>query len=677
MNDANKLLKILTGLDSSMKEDARKPIRKDFEIEMAQLNEKKPKGKKWILFISELILCSAASALVAWAMIWEADNMNDDLKKLTYWHLYSVSRLSYVVEGLHYMLEAVLLNGTIISNVSNQETLSTLSQTSIVTLNRLNDALLKGVNGIPPCYEYDDELDDINFQSACIVPDNDTDLHDIYRCSSASQGIGLLYNMISTILNEINTTNGDFSQIMIVHSIHLVNCHLLDRLYSAIYRLEDLTEILCDDLETNSIITLVFGIVVSIIVFLLSINFYTQSVKVYNIGLTLTQRVPPTVFISNKQLMNFVLNRKNERDDVGMSTAQGAIFMSNDAILCTNVTGVVEIVNPAVTAILGYTPDQLLGQAASSFFSEKDADTITNQLELMKNGQSSLVYEDHMSCITDSAMEMPCGVTVLGMMNESKNTLESFVIIIRDETILMKQQKDAELAKEQSENLLFQILPRDIVVRLNRGEKDICFTVPSASIIFTDVVRFSEYAKNLQPQEIMGSLSTLFAAFDNVAKKYPLLTKIKLIGDIYMAAAGLFSTENDQPKAHAEQIINFGIDQLTELEEVNVKLNANLQLRIGINSGGPLLAGVLGTDKPVFDIIGDPINVAARLQTTDVPGKIQIPQSTYDLAHEGEFQIEARGEVFLKGKGKTMAYLITPQIGNVMSFDFVSLSKDA
>jgi hypothetical protein len=77
-----------------------------------------------------------------------------------------------------------------------------------------------------------------------------------------------------------------------------------------------------------------------------------------------------------------------------------------------------------------------------------------------------------------------------------------------------------------------------------------------------------------------------------------------------------------------------------------------------------VLAGVLGTDKPVFDIIGDPINVAARLQTTDVPGKVQIPQSTYELILCADFKIEQRGETFLKGKGKTMTYLVSGPISS-------------
>ena len=128
----------------------------------------------------------------------------------------------------------------------------------------------------------------------------------------------------------------------------------------------------------------------------------------------------------------------------------------------------------------------------------------------------------------------------------------------------------------------------------------------------------------------MGSLSKVFAAFDACAKKYDLLTKIKLIGDIYMAAAGLFSDETIEPKMYAQQILRFVIDCF-ELEDANIKLNANLLLRVRVNSGSPLFAGVFDTNKPELDIIRDPINMVARLQTTDAQGRVQIPKSNFDL----------------------------------------------
>jgi class 3 adenylate cyclase len=125
-----------------------------------------------------------------------------------------------------------------------------------------------------------------------------------------------------------------------------------------------------------------------------------------------------------------------------------------------------------------------------------------------------------------------------------------------------------------------------------------------------------------------------------------------------MCAGGLFDP-NSPPSTHAEQMIRFGLDVLPIIDDINPRLNTLLSVRIGINTGGPLLAGVLGTDKPAFDIIGDPINVAARLQSTDIPGKIHISEDTHALVAALDFQIEYRGEVELKGKGKKRTYLVS------------------
>ncbi|OHS95568.1 guanylate cyclase [Tritrichomonas foetus] len=127
-----------------------------------------------------------------------------------------------------------------------------------------------------------------------------------------------------------------------------------------------------------------------------------------------------------------------------------------------------------------------------------------------------------------------------------------------------------------------------------------------------------------------------------------------------MVAGGLFDPE-EPPKTHAEQMADFAIEALSLLDDVNMKLNSMLSVRIGINTGGPLIAGVLGTDKPTFDIIGDPINIASRLQSTDIAGKIQISQATFELLQGSDYSIEKRGEIMLKGKGKTMTYLLSPQ----------------
>jgi class 3 adenylate cyclase len=245
----------------------------------------------------------------------------------------------------------------------------------------------------------------------------------------------------------------------------------------------------------------------------------------------------------------------------------------------------------------------------------------------------------------------------LGITKDSQ--LRSFVLILRDETLLQTQMKEEEEAKARSEGLFYSILPRDIVIRLNQGEKDISFSVPSVSVVFVDIEKFSEFYSHLSPNQIMEALSAIFQKFDSIREKYSLITKIKLIGDIYMAAGGLFNL-NDDPAHHAKEVIEFGLECLIAMEEINRNLDSQLKLRIGINTDGPLIAGVLGTDKPIFDIIGDTINVAACLQSTDVPGNIQISKKTYELVSGMDFNIEYRGEVVLKGKGKQSGYISKP-----------------
>ncbi|EAY20724.1 Adenylate and Guanylate cyclase catalytic domain containing protein [Trichomonas vaginalis G3] len=283
------------------------------------------------------------------------------------------------------------------------------------------------------------------------------------------------------------------------------------------------------------------------------------------------------------------------------------------------------------------------------------------KLDQMRNHQSSLFYEDDYSVVTDASKTIPVHVSIIGMKSSSDN-VNSFVLIVRNQEFLVQQQKQAEEEKRKSETLLYQILPRDIVNQINRGEKDISFQVQAVSIIFIDINKFSEYAANLTPKDIMSNLSYYFSVLDKTALKYNMLTKIKLIGDIYMAAVGLFN--QDLPADEfADQAVLFSSDVLSQLEEINRKLDSNLSVRVGINSGGPIIAGVLGTDKPLFDIIGDAINVAARLQSTCATNHIHISAATHDLIKSKNYEFTDCGETELKGKGKQKTYNVSiPQL---------------
>jgi PAS domain S-box-containing protein len=359
-------------------------------------------------------------------------------------------------------------------------------------------------------------------------------------------------------------------------------------------------------------------------------------------------------------LLSYLLNKAPEKDESKMTASKSVIINTKDAVVCMNRSESIEVVNKSVSSLFGYTPEQLLGPPLSCILANESNSKLYEQIALMRNDEAPLTLQTHCVGVTDDEQNIPVSCTVLGIpLDEKSKAAQSFVVILRDETELLQQRQTAEQAKRQSEDLLYQILPRDIVVRINGGETDISFIVPSATITFLDIVKFSDYAASLTPAQIMENLSAVFAGFDACCAKQPLLTKIKLIGDVYMAAANLF-TPDEPPQTHAAQVVQFGLDSLAMLEEVNQQLDALLAVRIGVNTDGPLITGVLGTDKPVFDIIGDPINVASRLQSTCIPGTVQISQFTYDAISNLNFQIEKRGEIFLKGKGKKMAYVVRP-----------------
>jgi class 3 adenylate cyclase len=153
--------------------------------------------------------------------------------------------------------------------------------------------------------------------------------------------------------------------------------------------------------------------------------------------------------------------------------------------------------------------------------------------------------------------------------------------------------------------------------------------------------------------------------------KYQQLAKIKLIGDIYIAAGGLFA-EDAALQGHAGEMIQFTLEVLKIIDDVNVKLNALLAVRIRVNPGGLILGGVLGTDKPTFHINCDPINIAPKAQSTGIAGRVHVAEDTYKHTSDMPVPTEHRRVIELKGKGKKQTYIVMngqePTIGHDTSF---------
>jgi guanylate cyclase len=211
--------------------------------------------------------------------------------------------------------------------------------------------------------------------------------------------------------------------------------------------------------------------------------------------------------------------------------------------------------------------------------------------------------------------------------------------------------------QEKSEVLLLNILPRPIAERLKAASQTIADHFDAASIIFADVADFTPLAQRLPPADMVGLLDQLFSHFDALVERHG-LEKIKTIGDCYMAAAGVPSARSD----HARKAALLALEMRDVLATTAVAGQPGLQLRIGINSG-PVVAGVIGTKRFLYDLWGDAVNTASRMESHGTPGEIQITRATYELLKD-EFVCRRRGTILVKGKGPMETWYLVASRSN-------------
>ncbi len=205
--------------------------------------------------------------------------------------------------------------------------------------------------------------------------------------------------------------------------------------------------------------------------------------------------------------------------------------------------------------------------------------------------------------------------------------------------------------QERSEQLLLNILPRPIAERLKEGQRTIADVFPDVTVLFADLVGFTRLSEQLPPTELVAMLNKIFSMFDHLAEKHG-LEKIKTIGDEYMAASGLPMPRPD----HAEAMAEMALDMLVIIERFNAKRNRGVRIRIGMNCG-PVTAGIIGTKKFAYDLWGDTVNIASRMESHGIANAIQVTEATYKrLRHKYAFQ--RRGIIHVKGKGALCTYFL-------------------
>jgi adenylate cyclase len=218
----------------------------------------------------------------------------------------------------------------------------------------------------------------------------------------------------------------------------------------------------------------------------------------------------------------------------------------------------------------------------------------------------------------------------------------------------MANQAETALESEyaRSEALLGSIMPAKIAARLKREpQATIAEKYDRVTLVFADIVNFTPRANLLSPEDLVDFLNRIFSAFDTLAEKHG-LEKIKTIGDAYMVAGGL-------PEAQISQVstaANMALDMLEAVRVLSAEMDEEISVRIGIHTG-PAIAGVLGKRKLFYDVWGDTVNTAARMEAYGLPGRIQVTKDVYKLLLETH-TFETRGEIEVKGKGRMPVYFL-------------------
>jgi len=240
--------------------------------------------------------------------------------------------------------------------------------------------------------------------------------------------------------------------------------------------------------------------------------------------------------------------------------------------------------------------------------------------------------------------------TPLTLLGDAMSNAAMFAaVLVLGEAV--RSRRALQLEQERSERLLLNVLPAPIAARLKAGEAVIADAFPEVTVLFADIVDFTRRSQRTNPAQVVQALNELFSAFDRLAQRQG-VEKIKTIGDAYMVAGGLPQPRPD----HAQAIAEMALAMQAEVARRTDPSGRPLQLRIGIDTG-PVEAGVIGTSKFSYDLWGDTVNTASRMESHGVAGCIQVTERTYQRLRDG-YRFQRRGPIQVRGMGELVTWLL-------------------
>jgi class 3 adenylate cyclase len=260
---------------------------------------------------------------------------------------------------------------------------------------------------------------------------------------------------------------------------------------------------------------------------------------------------------------------------------------------------------------------------------------------------AAIFYADRGSLLVDGFI---FGAAVIGTLLALRLLEQSRRRVFYQDIVITQQADALKVEKERADALLLNVLPTSVSSRLLGGERTIADEYPDVTVLFADIVGFSPLASRLPANEVVGLLDRLFTRFDGLVAERG-LEKIKTIGDAYMAAGGL-----PEPMAdHAARVVDLGLAMIDVARQESDGI-ANLRLRVGVHSG-PVIGGVIGHHKFAFDIWGETVNIASRLESQGIRDRVHVSAATWRNVQD-RFDAEPRGPIHLRGYGPVETYTI-------------------
>jgi hypothetical protein len=328
-----------------------------------------------------------------------------------------------------------------------------------------------------------------------------------------------------------------------------------------------------------------------------------------------------------------------ERD--GMAPEQSVLHLAGDGILCVNRDHVIEFMNPAVTQMLGHSPEQKLGCPVTTILTNASATLLDSKVS------AGEPIDEKIFCVTETHGEVYCRCVAF-WPNHDKGG-ERCILILSDIAAVEARRGIAKEAQDVVHRLWTEVMPPEIEAREHP------FAVPVATVIVLSLGQIP--LEHSSPQEIMSRLTALFTAFENCAHEFSGITKVRIFGETMVCVAGLFAEVKGDG---AEEAIYFAQGCVDVLEDLNVKNYAEFTIQIGIHTGGPIICGVVER-RARFDVIGGPIKLARLLQRTAPQNTIQVSEATHAKLSGAAYSMAKRT---VKEAGKEFATYLLRSVGS-------------